>query len=284
MEDTKLLNPWALGGDARQGWAVKALRNSGLPMKAWGVPGMNDDTKDLEAALRAADLVLLPRSPFSGEMLKIGETSLVAALLPQMLPKGASLIAGEFPEELEHWLSTQGVRCMGYQELESYQIANAAVTAEGAIMLAMESLNRTIAGAEILVVGWGRIGKFLAEKLKGLDAAVTVSARREAHWAEIEALGMRPEETGVYHHGLGEYDMVMSTVPAPVFTKAQGEELREDCRLMELASLPGGFTEVKGKTIIMAQGLPGKTAPKTAGENLAAAVWACIAGEGRTME
>ena len=34
----------------------------------------------------------------------------------------------------------------------------------------------------------------------------------------------------------------------------------------------------------MGQPLPGKTAPETAGKNLAEAVWSCLEGEGRTLE
>ena len=40
----------------------------------------------------------------------------------------------------------------------------------------------------------------------------------------------------------------------------------------------------KRRSIIMGQALPGKTAPETAGKNLAEAVWSCLEGEGRTLE
>lgn len=286
MDDTKLLRPWVLGGDSRYYWAVKALRESGLPVKTWGVSGMKQDADHLQDALQGANMVLLPMKPFRGEMLCIGEEQVEAALLPRMVEKNTVLIAGSFPEEQEAWLQSQGLFCRSFLELESYQMSNAAVTAEGAIFLVLRELQRTVFGAEVLVIGWGRIGRFLAEKLKGLGAHVTVSARRESQWTEIEALGMRPEETGVFHHGLKDYDVVLNTVPARVMAAEQGQSLREDCVLVELASLPGGFApEIQEKrNIVMAQGLPGKTAPKTAGENLASAVWACLAGEGRTLE
>lgn len=286
MEDTKLLKAWVLGGDGRYPWAVKALRESGLPVKTWGVPGMENDAGHLAEALQGANLVLLPMRPFRGEMLRVGEEEAVAALLPHMLEKGAVLIGGSFPTETEAWLQSQGLFCVSFLELETYRMANAAVTAEGAVYLTLRELQRTLWGAEILVVGWGRIGRFLAEKLKALGARVTVTARREGQWQEIEALGMRPEETGAYHHGLGDYDAVLNTVPAPVFSQEAVQALKPECVLIELASLPGGFPPELQQTgrLIMAQGLPGKTAPKSAGENLSAAVWACLTGEGRTLE
>lgn len=286
MDDTKLLRAWVLGGDGRYPWAVRALRSSGLPVRTWGVMDMEDDAAHLTEALRGANLVLLPMRPFQGEWLRVGEEKVEAALLPHMLEKGAVLIGGSFPTGIEAWLQSQGLFCASFLELESYQMANAAVTAEGAVYLCLRELDRTLSGAEALVIGWGRIGRFLAEKLRALGASVTVTARREGQWKEIEALGLRPEETGAYHHGLGEYDVVLNTVPAPVLSAGQAEGLKRDCVLIELASLPGGFAPetAERRRVLMAQGLPGKTAPRSAGENLSAAVWACLIGEGRTLE
>ena len=285
-EDTKLLSMWVLGGDGRYPWAVRALQKSGLHVKTWGVPGYEDDCVHLKEALREADLVLLSMKPFQGELLKIGPAEMEAALLPRNMKKGAILIAGEVPPEIEGWLQSQGIQVRSFLDAESYQMANAAVTAEGAVFLAMRELSRTISGGEFLVIGWGRIGRFLSAKLQALGAKVTVSARREGQWAEIESLGLRPEETGHYHHDLGEYDGVFNTVPAPVLSAEQEKLLKPGCLLVELASEPGGFAAetVERGAVLVARGLPGKTAPETAGENLAAGVWACLTGEGRTLE
>lgn len=131
MDDTKLLRPWVLGGDSRYYWAVKALRESGLPVKTWGVSGMKQDADHLQDALQGANMVLLPMKPFRGEMLCIGEEQVEAALLPRMVEKNTVLIAGSFPEEQEAWLQSQGLFCRSFLELESYQMSNAAVTAGG---------------------------------------------------------------------------------------------------------------------------------------------------------
>lgn len=283
-DDTRLLRMWVLGGDDRYPWAVEALRKSGLGVKTWGVPGCEDDCVHLEEALREADLILLGMKPFQGEVLKIGPVEIEAALLPGKMKKGAILMAGDVPTDIEGWLQSQGIQVRSFLDAESYQMANAAVTAEGAIYLAMRELPRTISGGDFLVIGWGRIGRFLSTKLQALGAKVTVSARREGQWAEIESLGLRPEETGHYHHGLDEYDGIFNTVPALVLTQQQGAQLKPGCLLMELASLPGGFAAELMERVLVARGLPGKTAPQTAGENLSAGVWACLTGEGRTLE
>ena len=283
MDDTKSLEFWVLGGDGRYPWAVRALGESGLTVRTWGVPGLPDEANDPETALRRADLVLLPLKPFRGEQLQLGDWSMEWALLPLVMKPGATLIAGEFPAEAEDWLRSQGLWCASLLEDTAYLVENAAVTAEGALFLALEQLPRTLWGAEILVIGWGRIGKFLAAKLAALGAKVTVSARRERQWAELESLGFRPEETGRYHYGLRDYDLIINTVPAPVLTMEQLQGTGPGCCLLELASLPGGFP-AGAENVCIARGLPGKLFPQTAGRQLADAVWSVLAGEGRNLE
>ena len=46
-------------------------------------------------------------------------------------------------------------------------------TAEGAIQLAMEELPITLHGARVLVIGYGRLGRVLADRLAGLKARVS---------------------------------------------------------------------------------------------------------------
>lgn len=284
MDDTRMINAWVLGGDDRYFWAVKKLRQDGLPVKTYGVPGLRDDAPDLESALEGADLLLLSLMPFQDEVLSVGKEKLHGALLPEIAAKGARVIAGTIPDELVDWYQRCGMQCMTFLDLESYQMYNAAVTAEGAVELALREMPQTLRDANVLVIGWGRIGKFLAPKLRDMGAKVTVSARRSGHWAQLKALGLRTEQTGQFQHGLGDYDAVFNTVPKQIMTERQFDSIGKECVVVELASEPGGFPESRRENLHIARGLPGKTAPKTAGEIVAAAVWACLGGEGRSME
>ncbi len=282
----KKVEAWVLGGDGRYAWATKQLRRDGLPVKCWGVPGMENQAESLEAALTGADIVLLPMKPFASEWLNICGENIRGTMLPYLLAEHAVLVAGSFPVEMESWLQTKGVRCVSFLELEGYLLSNAEITAEGAVYLLLHHLQRTLSGAKILVIGYGRIGRFLAGKLRFLGAGVTVSARRNEQLAELKIRGYQTEMTGEYRNGLEDYDAVVNTVPSVIMTTRQAETLKENCVLLELASLPGGFPKAVQETrnVVMAQALPGKTAPETAGKNLAEAVWSCLHGEGRTLE
>lgn len=142
-------------------------------------------------------------------------------------------------------------------------IENAALTAEGAVELVMRRLPGSLAGAEILIVGYGRIGSLLADHLARLGANVTVAARRPESRAEARARG----HTSVDITQLPiDPEAVINTVPAPILT---GDFHGALC--LDLASAPGGWAD---KTpVLRAPGLPGLYAPRAAADAMADAVY-----------
>ena len=41
----KKLEAWLIGGDGRYAWAARQLRRDGMPVKCWGVPGMENQAE-----------------------------------------------------------------------------------------------------------------------------------------------------------------------------------------------------------------------------------------------
>src|SRR5699024_8407712 len=74
--------------------------------------------------------------------------------------------------------SKANVQIVDYFHDEALQVKNAIPTAEGTIQLVMEKLPTTIHGANIIVLGFGRIGKVLAHLLRQMGANVSVRARK----------------------------------------------------------------------------------------------------------
>ena len=246
-----------LGGDRRQTCLAEELERIGCEREVFAVPGL-PDSGTLSQVLRCADCVILPMPAFDREgYLRTEESRRISpAELAALLPENARVFGGKLPAGL-----LPGAE--NYAEWEALAIGNAAVTAEGAILLAMEQLPVTVQGSRFLVIGAGRIGMALAERLRLLGADVTVTARKERDLARIRACGLTADLTGRYGLGLHPYDCVLNTVPAQVFTEEQLCRLRPDCVRIELASAPGGFPP--GTPVINGGGLPGKTSPKTAG-------------------
>lgn len=156
-----------------------------------------------------------------------------------------------------------------YYEREEYAIKNAIPTAEGAIEIAMQEYDGTINGSKCLVSGFGRIGKVLAKMLKGIGANVTVSARKQSDLAWIEASGYKAIKTcDIYM--TNNYDLIFNTIPHMIFDSHTLARSATKAIIIDLASLPGGvdFSSARRLGIKAIQGLslPGKVAPKAAGE------------------
>ena len=162
-------------------------------------------------------------------------------------------------------------KCTDYNCLDSYALLNAIPTAEGAIKLAIENTPFCLWGAKVLVIGYGRVGKILANRLKGMGCNVTVSARKPSDFALIDALNMGKADTRLLNNTTLDYDIIFNTVDLPVISDESLKNTPCQC-LIDLSS-KGGFNLEKAKllgiTAIKAPGLPGKIAPKTAGEILA---------------
>lgn len=86
------------------------------------------------------------------------------------------------------------------------------------MQIAMEQTDRTIQGARALVVGAGRIGFLLAQRLHALGAEVTVSVRSLRDRARIEAQGWTAVDTAKLAEVVPEMELIFNTVPAPVLT------------------------------------------------------------------
>ncbi len=147
-------------------------------------------------------------------------------------------------------------------------IAKPLPTAEGALAAAMAATDRTIQESRCLVIGFGRIGKLLACRLRGLAAQVAVSARRQEHLAWIRALGYAPLRTDRLEGRLRPFHLIFNTVPALVLDRKRLEEIRPDCVIIDVASSPGGvdFSAARelGIAALQELALPGRVAPLTA--------------------
>lgn len=167
----------------------------------------------------------------------------------------------------------QGCKVLDLLENEGYLCKNAAITADCALTVGAQALPVVLPGCPVLILGWGRIGKCLAQRLRALRADVAVAARKPGDRAMLNALGYRTEDPATLRQGLIRYRLIYNTVPAPVLGPEAVALCRDDCVLVELASRPGMDSE----RVISARGLPGKDAPGSSGALIAETILAHLA-------
>ena len=233
-----------------------------------------------------AEILLLPL-PVSADGVRLNcplqrpEESVRLSLLPTLFG-GKLLLGGKIPPALCSLAEEKGIACIDYFDSELLQLKNALPTVEGALFVAMGELSVTLDGAETAVIGYGRIGSLLAEKLRALGAKVTVLARRREVLQHAELRHHR----GVLLHCKDGYRgleaipkdcrVIFNTVPNRIFVGEALDSIPRNCLFVDLASAPGGIdfatAEQRGLRAIWATALPGKYSPETAGVMIAETV------------
>lgn len=206
------------------------------------------------------------------------------------MDSGAVLFGGRIPQNTVVRAQERGIKVYDYFLSETLQIKNAYITAEAAISIAMNSLDKCLRGAKVALTGSGRISKLLCRLLLDIGADVTVCARNKDALAYFELLGcktLRIFEGGdiPWNESLErDYDIIFNTVPAWIFGRKFLEAVGQKLVIIELASAPGGVdicaARELGSNVLWASSLPGKYAPDSAGRIIAECVLEAFEGGG----
>ncbi len=260
---------YVIGGDLRQITVSELLKDEGFDVFTIG---LSDSDFDLRC-LSNADSVVLP-IPVSYDNIyinaPISKKRIAISDLADNVNKNCFILGACISKETEDIFKSKGLEYCDYYKREELIIKNAIPTAEGAVEIALAEMPITLFESRVLIVGYGRIGKILADRLSAFGADVTVSARKCSDFAWIEAHGIKAVHTNELIKRVGDYDLILNTVPAVVFTEEVLRCVKDTSLVIDLASKPGGvdFNTAKklGKNVIWALSLPGKSAPITSGK------------------
>jgi len=284
-----------VGGDARQLEVIRELADRDAAVTLIGydnladVPGGVTKADLVPEAFAGADAVVLPpvgtdekgkvESVFTDRELVLGEQHI------ERLPKHAKIYAGMANARLLDLCARHGLEVVRLFELDEVAIYNSIPTAEGALMLAMQNTDFTIHGSRSLVLGFGRTGMTLARSLASLGAKVRTGVHRPDQFARAFEMGLSPFYTTDLVREAGDADLVFNTVPALIITARVIAEMPRRAVIIDLASRPGGtdfrFAEKRGIKAILAPGLPGIVAPRTAGRIMAGVLGRLLSEEAR---
>ena len=254
-----------MGGDGRQILLGRLLEQEGFPVRRFALP---EGEKHLEGALEGARWVLLPlpveregmlNAPLCNEQKWPMEQILAA------IPRGTPVLGGQVSARLKKLAEKQGLRLVDYGAREDFLCRNAAITAEGALQLAMGHRQESLGDTRCLVLGYGRCGKALCRALSGVTRP-WVWARRPEVRAQAREEGLLAPDT--LAEGLKGAGVIFNTVPALLIGENQAGLLEKDSLYLELAGNPGGADfsalEKQGVLCRKAPGLPGTYAPLSA--------------------
>ena len=130
-------------------------------------------------------------------------------------------------------------------------------------------------GETALVIGYGRIGRALYWRLDALGMEVTVVNRGLARESEARDFGCKVGDWEQLTSLAAQSSYIFNTAPALVLKREQLQWMGHRTLIIDLAANPGGtdFNSASelGIKAVLAGGLPGRYAPRYAGEIMASA-------------
>lgn len=228
----------------------------------------------LESCLGGASAVILP-TPLSKDGVTVTGSNPVIRLCDLFagILKEVPVFAGAVTEKVRAIAHEYDMEIFDYLDNEELAEKNAYATAEGAIYLLMRNSDRTVRESSCLVSGYGRIGRYTAKLLKTLGADVTVAARRGLSRTKAETDGCKSIGLEALSEGISNYDFLINTVPAQIFTEKEISKMSSEQVYIELASSPFGLdkrlAEKYNIEITDGSALPSRYCPETAGEYIA---------------
>lgn len=260
-----------VGGDLRNVELVKLLKEDGKTVYTYG---MNiNSSEPLEKILEDVEVVIGP-IPFSRDGSTVNSTFAESQILIKDLLgkiKEKTLIAGNISEDIIKMAQKYNIKVIDVMKNEKLAILNTIATAEGTIELMIANTNTIIFDSNVLILGFGRVAKTLANRLKGLVKSITCASREDDELAWIEVYGYKIIDLNILNQSqdilrsLSNYDVIINTIPSMILDTDKLQYVKKDALLIDLASNLGGIdkeeTKKQGLKLIHALGLPGKVAP-----------------------
>lgn len=267
-----------IGGDKRTACMAQIFPKKGLRVTTYGIvntpkilPGR---ASSFQEALDSAKILVFG-IPFQQNDSVFFEKNMPPVTLTELqrcLRKHHRVFGGVIPENFKKLCEKREIGCYDFMKDESLTIYNAIATAEGAVTEALLHRDTNLHHSRCLVLGYGRCGTVLADKLRGLHARVTVCCADTKELAKADSLGMDILPLSLLRHEIRHFEYLFNTIPAII--------LREDCLLaantesliIDIASGAGGVDYEAARRLgipaFHCPGLPGKYASQSSAERL----------------
>lgn len=212
--------------------------------------------------------VILPM-PYTRDGVTVGNTGVPINRLFEKTGGRRPVLGGMLDKKAYCAALENGVRLFDYFSPEWVKTENAALTARAATELDCV-IKKLAEKPNVLICGFGRIGKFLTALLP--DAAV--SARSENDLAWIRSLGHEGMRTDAID--TERFSLIFNTIPSRHLEGEKLEKIPRGAVIVDLASAPYGTDHEAcgrlGINAVTAPSLPARAYPEKSGEILARSI------------
>lgn len=246
-------------GDRRNAYLIACLREQGFRVCAFHVP--EEEDRERKAAHKAFRLENFE------ETVKSAKTVIAGMPLkrfmrdyPKYMNCDQTFYAGGITQDLRQAFQAKGIPFVDLLEVESIRQYNSAATAEGVVLELLKREERLFVQLRFLVLGYGRCGQMIADRVRGMHGDVYVFTIDQIEKGKAESMGF----SCVNSLETETYDIVINTVPnADFITNGKLGALRkrvlhaDDAEKVHFYDIAG---TVEAGDLIYLSSLPGKYA------------------------
>lgn len=275
-----------IGGDSRTAYMAPYLAKKGYRVICFNTVNITygehlkakiHHADSLRECLDCTDIIVCGIPFLKGEDIYCEENKINDEIplteFQRCIHKHQIIFAGVIPERFRAVCEEREIYCHDFMLDEPLSIINAVSTAEGAILEALLRKNTTLYKSYCLVLGFGRCGKIIADRLNGLHSCVTVCSENETELANAAALGFHTLRLSKLNQNIFRYEYIFNTIPACMLDHHCLERTSRDCLIIDIASnrvgADYGAAKLLGINLCFCPGLPGKYAGKSCAKQLA---------------
>ena len=186
--------------------------------------------------------------------------------------ENSTVFVRSITKEAKEFLKEKNIECFCYLEDEAFVVKNAVLTAEGALSYLIQNTVGSLRKMSVLVLGFGRVGKAVTKLLCDNKAEVSVATDDKNERAAAQLFSEEIYSLSDSFNHLHQFSAVVNTVPKVLLKGENLKTVKNDCFILDLASVPGGLDYDAAKKLsvkfLHALGVPGKTSPKAAALNM----------------
>ncbi|MBE5756851.1 MAG: hypothetical protein E7342_03525 [Clostridiales bacterium] len=181
------------------------------------------------------------------------------------LPNNIIIFSGNINNEIKSLFDKKGITYFNFLEDEEFTYKNALLTAEGTLSIILSKSNKSIFEKEILILGFGRIGKALSFLLSKLNVNFSIATFNQKEYDESIIYTKNRFFEKSFDNFLNKYDVIINTIPKEFFTTDEVNKIDKNALFIELASISSINESIEKQFIYEhASGLPQKTTLITA--------------------
>ncbi|UAL49211.1 dipicolinic acid synthetase subunit A [Sutcliffiella horikoshii] len=272
-----------IGGDARQLEVIRKLIELDAKLSLVGFDQLDhgftgaskEQMNEVDFTTVNAIILPVPGTNLEGQVDTIfsNEKIVLTEEIVKNTPDHCTIYSGITNPYLNQLVASTNRKLVQLFDRDDVAIYNAIPTVEGTIMMVIQHTDITIHNSKVAVLGLGRVGMSVARTFAALGANVRVGARKSEHIARIFEMGVTPFHLNELAENVADVDVCINTIPHLIVTSDVISKMPAHTLIIDLASKPGGtdfrYAEKRGIKALLAPGLPGIVAPKTAGQIVA---------------